>query len=170
MIYWRDDDGGILTKAYRFQFVHEIFQKYRVIHTLALIMKDIEKNKELISYILSYKNEFNIQLHCWEHFDHGNDFEQAKESIFKGKKAIKDIFGVEAAIFFPPWNSCTQEIKEFCKSIGMLAMPEKISIEQYIKVNGDVKEEVVNFHGWHQPEVNDLHKALKIYNDRVNNG
>lgn len=162
-ILWRDDDPSVLTKIEQFAFCHEIFQKYSVIHTVALIMKDIEKNKSLVDYIKSHQHEFNIQLHCWEHFDHDKDIPQAKISIAKGKQAIRDIFGVTPLIWFPPWNLSNKELSDYCSEIGMVARPDKISIEQYIRVGGTVNEDVVNFHYWYEPEVNDLYKAFALY-------
>lgn len=160
---WRDDDPSVLTKIEQFAFCHEIFQKYKVIHTLALIMKDIEKNKDLVRYIKANQKEFDIQLHCWEHFDHDKNIEEAKFSIGKGKAEIERIFGVTPTIFYPPWNSSNQELSDYCTSIGLTARPDKISISQYIRVKGAVKEDTCNFHYWYEPEVNDLHKALSIY-------
>ena len=162
VMIFRDDDIGAITDVRKFAYVHAIFHDYRVTHTIAVITKDIQKNERLVQYIKDYQSGISIQLHCEEHFPH-TDNQRSRDSILNGKKTIEDVFGISPVYWFPPWNKSTEGLAEYCKEIGLIAKPIKISLDQYMRVEGAVKEDVINFHYWHEPEVNDLYRALEIF-------
>jgi len=164
---FRDDDISAITKLEQFRFVHEIFIFFGVTHTLAIIAKDIERNENLVRYINDHKKELDLQLHCYEHFDHSkSDSLMVTASLNFGRNKIEKVFGETPTIFFPPWNAVNPDLYISCKILGLECKPEKISLDQYIRKNGDVSEDVINFHYWHEPEVNDLYRALKIYTSK----
>lgn len=167
MTVMRDDDVGITTKLSKFQFVHEIFQKFKVKHTLALITKDIEKNEELVNYLNKYRDEFDLQLHCYEHFDYSElDEGELRLQFTEGlRKFIKLDFDTPT-IWYPSWNRTSDLSNQIAAEFNLIPKPGKVSIDQYIRFNGDVKEDTVNFHYWYEPEVNDLYRALKIYTSK----
>lgn len=161
---WRDDDISVTTKLEQFRFVHEIFKSFNAVHTIAVIAKDIEKNEELVEYINEHKKSIDIQLHCWEHYDHKELIEEKLTEFFKmGIGSIHNAFGVTPKIFYPPWNSVSDLAIRVAGSFGLTTNPGKCSLGYYIKHNGNISFDTVNFHYWYEPEVNDLYKALKIY-------
>jgi peptidoglycan/xylan/chitin deacetylase (PgdA/CDA1 family) len=159
-LIFRDDDISYFTKLDDFVRVHEIFQRYGVIHTIAVICKDLEKNTELVQYIQDHIKEFDIQVHCWEHTDltaaGGDDLWRCKETLL-------NLFGVVATTLYPPWNKTSDLVVSFAENAGLTVSTEKITLSQYVRVMGQVKEEVVNFHYWADFEVILLEPALKIY-------
>lgn len=159
---FRDDDISLITNINQFVFVHQIFQRFRVTHTIAVILKDIEKNVELMAYLLSHRDEIDIQLHCWEHVDYNRLISQA-DDLTKCVREFTATFGNPPATWYPPWNSCDFRTAEVAKGCGLIPRPDKISLDQYIRKKGAVKEDTINFHYWYEPEVNDLYKALEIY-------
>lgn len=161
---WRDDDISAITKLEQFRFVHEIFKGFGLVHTIAVIAKDIEKNKELVDYINDHKKSIDVQLHCWEHYDHKELSEEKLREFFrKGIDSIHNSFGLTPKIFYPPWNSVSGLAIQVAESFNLQTRPQKCSLKNYIDNNGQVSFDVVNFHYWYEPEVNDLYKALKIH-------
>lgn len=167
-IIWRDDDISHLTSVKnfeKFKWVQEIFDKYEVTHTIAVIAKDIEKSKELIKFI----NEHNIdvQLHCWEHIDYSK--EENKDKILPSLIYALDsmqVFHRPPTIIFPPWNRSSDDLVEIAATKSLKVSYKKASLQGYIKAGGDIEENVINFHYWAEQETMFLEQALRIYIDR----
>lgn len=160
-IIWRDDDISHLTKTDEFKQVHESFQKYGVTHTIALIVKDIQRNPELISFIK--ENDIDVQIHCWEHFDMTKTVDILEEHLINCIGTIKSVFGITPTTVYPPWNSSNNEVEAIVTKLGLIVRPDKISLNQYIRAGGDVAEDVVNFHYWAYEEKMLIEPALRIY-------
>jgi len=158
---WRDDDIGHMTDLKKFKEVHEIFKKYKVTHTIALICKDIEKAPKLIDYIR--KNDISVQIHCWDHVDFKNSALTLQEDLLNCSVAIEKHFKVAPKYVFPPWNSADETSIGIAKELDLIMEPEKISLPQYIRTKGHVKEPVINFHYWAYEHVMLLDAALNIY-------
>lgn len=168
-ITWRDDDPALQTRGQKFeQFVafHENFQKYGVLHTIALITRNIEQNKPLVNYINQHRSEFDVQLHCVDHIDFTNSHDQVEWQLKTGADDIERVFGKRPAIWFPTWNKTDQFCNSIAKKLGLEPSWKKISVGQYIRVNGDVAEDVVNMHFWNYGDQINLGVALDIYKKR----
>jgi hypothetical protein len=159
---FRDDDigfhAGSSQKLKRFKEIHSLFNKYGVIHTLAVVTKDIQKDKALIKYINQQKN-VNVQLHAHEHFDFQTDLAKLKDQLPQAVKIIEETFGKKPAVLFPPWNKSSIGVERIAWSNGLKVVTNKISLSQYLK---GVKGGVINFHYW-SDECDDLEAALKKY-------
>ncbi len=164
---FRDDDISRFTDMKRFKTIHQVFQEHEVIHTLAIIAKDIDKATELIQYIQDNKEQFDLQLHCWEHIDYSINESECYPHFRDSRKVFKEVFGEHPSVFYPPWNRGTKLIQTIAQNYRMTLSTEKISLSQYVRFNGSVKEEVVNFHYWADHEVMMLDPALRIYKDRM---
>jgi len=165
-IIFRDDDPAVQTKGKHFEMFkafHQVFQKYGVLHTIALITKDIEQNEALVNYINDNREQFDVQLHCVEHIDFTHNLQQAEWQFKTGCDDIERIFGKRPTIWFPTWNKTTDQLNAIAKRCGLEVSYKKISVDQYIRVNGDVAEDVINMHFWNYGDQINLEPALKIY-------
>lgn len=159
---FRDDDigfhAGSSEKLKQLKRVHNLFNKYGVIHTLAIVTKDIEKDSKLINYINQQKN-IDIQLHCHEHFDFQTDLQKLNDQLPEAVAITKRLFGKTPTVLFPPWNKSSVGIDRIAWRNGLKVATDKISLSQYLK---GVKGNVVNFHYW-SDECRDLEAALIKY-------
>jgi peptidoglycan/xylan/chitin deacetylase (PgdA/CDA1 family) len=160
---FRDDDIAVGTKMPEFEMVHDIFEKYGVKHTIAVICRDIDKNKELVDYINSH--ELIIpQFHCLDHLPYTDKHDLVRDQFREGVKIFEDAFGVKPTVFYPPWNLVDPWLVNVAIEFGMRADHEKISLHQYIRAGGGVAEDTVNFHYWHHRDKFLLEPALRIHN------
>lgn len=157
-ICWRDDDLNFETDIDKFKAVHELFKKYNVLHTVALICKDIQKEQALIKYIND--NKIDVQVHAWEHADFTQLTKDEMRVQFKKSIAcIKKYFKKTPTVFYPPWNRSNAFVEEVATEFGLTVKDQKISLSQYLRgTTGDV----INFHSW-SDECKDLEAALIKY-------
>lgn len=160
---WRDDDISWRTNLNDFKAVHDLFKRYNVLHTIALITGDIEKAPELVAYIKD--NDIDVQFHCIDHIDFTQNIDKAKSQIEQGIATIEAVFGKRPTVFYPTWNRTNQQVNDIAASVGLNVSSDKISLSQYIKVNGDVSEKVINFHYWAYEDVILIEPALKIFSE-----
>lgn len=154
---FRDDDISKDTDLKKFKAVHELFNKYGVLHTVALICKDIEQNKPLLKYLKSQKN-IDIQVHAWEHFNFQENLERLHTELPQAVEIITKHFK-KPTILYPPWNKSSIGVERIAWTNGLKVITNKISLSQYLR---GVKGDVINFHFW-ADEVKDLEAALKKY-------
>lgn len=165
MITFRDDDIGPLTKLEDFKKVHSLFELYGVMHTVALITNRLEENIELVEYI-NKASYIDVQLHCWDHIQFTSNHEIAASDLQRGIDKIVSLFGVQPTVFYPTWNMVDDKIIKIAADLGLKTSYEKISLSQYIRTKGDVKERVINFHYWAYDDAMLIEPALKIYTSR----
>lgn len=157
---FRDDDISRKTKVEELKPIHDLFIKYNVVHTIAVICKDLDHNPEIINYI-NNSTLFDVQFHCYchQHNMTGKKIEVALE-IFEGA------FDKRPTVFYPPWNYCDPELEAHVNSLDMQVSNEKVSLHQYIARMGK-NCEVVNFHYWHKNECDLLETALRIFKGEI---
>lgn len=155
---FRNDDVSCETNLQQFAAVHELFKKYNVLHTVALICKDIQKAPDLIKYIND--NDIDVQVHAWEHTDFTLLSDAEIRSQFKKSiAAIKKYFKKTPTVFYPPWNKSDDRVKNIADQFGLTVSANKVSLSGYLRgAAGDV----INFHSW-SDECVDLEAALKKY-------
>lgn len=165
-IIFRDDDISCDTDISKFRRVQELFDKYKVPHTIALVTKDIEKAPELIKFI--NLNNIDVQVHCYEHVDYSieDNLIYIKSHLLESIAIIKKYFDKSPGIFFPPWNHTSEKMEEISSALGLTVSVEKLSLQAYIRAGGGVKEKVVNFHYWKDEEMMFLEIALRLYGER----
>jgi peptidoglycan/xylan/chitin deacetylase (PgdA/CDA1 family) len=158
---FRDDDigfhAGSSQKLKRFKEIHSLFNKYGVIHTIAIVTENIEKDKGLIKYIKTQKN-IDVQLHCHEHIDYSKDLQKLQDHLPKAVEIASKLFS-KPTVLFPPWNASSIGVERIAWSNWLKVVTNKISLSQYMK---GVRGDVVNFHYW-ADECKDLEAALKKY-------
>lgn len=161
---FRDDDISHTTDIALFKRVHKYFKDAVMMHTIALIVKDIETNPKLVEYIK--RENIDVQIHCFTHYKLTEDIEQAELDIPLCIETIEKLFGERPTVLYPPWNNTTEELNELAESFGLKVSTKKISLDQYLRCDGEVDEEVINFHYWAQQETILLEPALKLYNSK----
>lgn len=161
---FRDDDISHTTDLAHFKKVHDYFKEAIVMHTIALIVKDIEKNPELIDYIKN--NNIDVQVHCWQHYDLTANIEQFEKDLPKCIDTIEILFGERPTTLFPPWNNASEKVIDIAADHGLTVSYKKVSLDQYIRFNGEVDEQVINFHYWAQQDIILIEPALSIYNNK----
>lgn len=159
MITWRDDDIGARTKYKVLADVNDIFQRHGATHTIAVMAAGMDKRSDLVQLILARR--MVVQLHCWTHED--LTIAEFRAQLPAAVDMLADLFGVRPTILYPPWNRTDPGLMQAAAALGLTVSADKISLEQYIRANGDVKEDVVNFHHWHAPDVAQIDQALRIY-------
>ena len=158
---FRNDDLSFKTSVNQFEEVHKLFKKHIVLHTIAVICKDIQKNPELIAFI--NKNNIDVQVHCWDHYDFTLNHDELKVDLPKCVKAITKHFNHAPTTLYPPWNKSDAMVEEIAKENGLVVSNKKVSLSQYIRFEGNVEEDVINFHSWCLDEIMILEDALKLY-------
>lgn len=157
MIIFRNDDISKTTDLKQFKAVHALFNKYKVTHTIALICKDIEDNKQLVKYLKQQKN-IDIQVHAWEHYDFTLEPVRLSEDLPKCVELITRLFK-KPTILYPPWNKSDLRVAHIARQLGLEVSNKKISLSQYLEGKPG---EVINFHSWDK-ECKDLEAALKKF-------
>jgi peptidoglycan/xylan/chitin deacetylase (PgdA/CDA1 family) len=162
---FRDDDPSLFTRGEKFdQFVafHEVFNRYNVLHTIAMITRDIEKNVPLIEYIKCQKN-IDVQLHCVDHIDFTQNHHQVEWQLRTAADDIERIFGKRPTVFYPTWNKTDAFVDAVAGKLGLKVSWKKITLDQFIRVGGDVAEDTINMHFWHYGDQVNLEPALSLY-------
>lgn len=155
---WRDDDISHETNLQQFARVHLNFYRYNVVHTVALICKDIHKAPELIKFI--NESKIDVQVHAFEHVDFTQlTKDEMRVQFKKSIAAIKKYFKKTPDTFYPPWNRSNAFVEEVAAEFGLTVSNQKISLSQYLR---GATGEVINFHSW-SDECKDLEAALIKY-------
>ncbi len=160
---FRDDDISVHTDLARLKPVHDIFKKHMVLHTVAIIAKDIDMNTELVMYLK--RENFDVQLHCFEHHHFPEmKMEDLKRHIQQSLNMFARCGFDRPTVLYPPWNQTTHAINVMVyETFGIEVSNKKCSLSQYVRAAGNVDVDVVNFHYW-DDECKDLDEALTIYN------
>jgi peptidoglycan/xylan/chitin deacetylase (PgdA/CDA1 family) len=158
-LIWRDDDISFETDLKRFKQIQDLFLKYNVLHTIGLICKDIHKNIDLINFI--NKNNIDVQIHCWNHYDMTLNYEKVKNDLPRCIETIEKCFGKRPTVLYVPWNHSDEMIEWIAKENELTVSNKKISLSGYLR--GQTGE-VINFHSW-SDECIDLEAALIKYSN-----
>lgn len=156
-IIWRDDDVGQNTRLDVLQSVDDVFQRHSKPHTIAVIASGIETRTDLVKLIRDRR--MIVQLHCWEHDDLSVDA-AARGELERAVDLLGSLFA-RPTVLYPPWNRSSSELEDAAARLGLAVSFRKVSLSQYVRVNGSVSENVVNFHHWHVPDVLLLERALE---------
>lgn len=165
-IIWRNDDVSFKTELGQFSEVQKLFKEYIVLHTIAVICKDIQKNPELIKFI--NENNIDVQIHAWEHYDFTENHDKLKSDLPKCVKAITKYFNHPPSVLYCPWNKSDETVEQIAKDNGLTVSTKKVSLSQFIRFEGgpwphEEEERVINWHSWSLPELLILEDALKLY-------
>lgn len=160
---FRDDDISVHTDLAVLKPVHDIFKKHLVMHTVAIIAKDIDMNTELIMYLK--RENFDVQLHCWEHYNMIECKDKLPVDLLRCMNMFKRC-GIDIPkILYPPWNVADSTVIHHASYFNLEVSTKKCSLSQYVAANGNVDVDVVNFHYWDE-ECRDLDEALRIYTSK----
>lgn len=162
-LIWRDDDISAQTKARDLLLADDILQAEGLRHTVAVIAKDLDDHVELIDAIR--ERRMDVQLHCWTHDDLTVDRESLR-NLASGVEMIEQVFGIRPTVLYPPWNRADGCVRDMAASLGLTVSNQKVSLSQFIRVDGDVTERVVNFHYWSASERKQLAEAVRIHQRR----
>lgn len=167
---WRDDDVGAAqtnragdvipgTKLSDLRRADDLFQRYGIPHTIAVMAKDLDSRPDLIELI--HERRMNVQMHCWTHDDLTVDA-KARNDLERARDMLADIFGRAPAVLYPPWNRSSGEVENRAAQLGMRVSYRKVSLSQFIRFDGEVGERTVNFHHWAEEDMSLLELALQV--------
>lgn len=162
-LIWRDDDISVRTNLRELLEVDHLLQTAGLRHTVAIIAKNLDTNPLLIAEIKSRR--MDVQLHCWDHEDLTVD-RTALADLSLGVEMIERVFGERPSVLYPPWNRADGRVHEVAASLGLRVSNEKVSLNQFIRVQGDIAERVVNFHYWSEEERSLLPEAIDVFKRR----
>lgn len=156
---WRDDDIGVDTMVATLAAIDDLFQKYQVPHTIAVMAAGMDKRPDLVRLIR--ERGMLVQLHCWTHLDLTTR-PAARGQLAQAADLLADLFGYRPTVLYPPWNRCNAAVIAAATAIGLTVSSQKITLQQFIRAGGDVCEDVINFHHWFPPEALQLEPALRL--------
>lgn len=160
---WRDDD--ILFHRHRIDellAIDDVFQRYGCLHTIAIIAETL--TPELGAIIR--ERGMSAQLHCWAHDDLSID-RAAVAQLPQAIARIEDLVGTRPTVLYPTWNKVSPMLLDAAAALGLTVSWKKISLEQYIRCDGDVAESTVNFHYWDAGDAALIGQALEIATRKV---
>ncbi len=163
---WRDDDIWYKTtgpKLDRLLLVDDVFQRYQVPHTLAVLAARLDENMELVQAIK--ERHMIVQVHGWNHDDLSKDA-QARAELLPAVEMLEGLFGVRPTVLYPPWNRTCEALRETCETLGLTVSSRKLSLGQYIRFEGDLPDTTINFHFWDETEFAQIPPALALYRKR----
>lgn len=155
---WRDDD--ILWKASTLEQllrVDDLLKQYRQPHTIAILAESL--TPAIANVIV--ERRMIPQLHAWQHDDLSVDA-KARGELAQAITKIEELCGRRPMVLYPPWNRTSPALEAVARELGLIVSSVKLSLEQYIRADGDVDCETINFHYWADEDVAQLEPALRI--------
>ena len=146
--------------------MQEMFRHYNKVHTLSMIMAGVNQEEEWVKYVQNNPQEFDIQLHGWEHEHYPVYTEEAvRNDLDRSLRLQEELFGKRADTWYLPWNG-------WYPDIGTAKVPwlRPIAKEYGLKINincshiGEFLDgkynKVVYFHWWNKDDVDMLPQLL----------
>jgi len=132
---WRDDDIGAAqvnhagqsvpgTKLADLLAVDDLFQRYGVPHTIAVMASGLETRPDLIDMIC--ERRMNVQLHCWTHDDLTVDA-VARDDLERARDLLAELFGHPPAVLYPPWNRSNDLVVEAAARLGIPSLIARLA-------------------------------------------
>jgi peptidoglycan/xylan/chitin deacetylase (PgdA/CDA1 family) len=155
---WRDDDILQHSGLAPLLRVDDCLQAAGVVHTIAIVARTLTP---ALARVIRDRR-MSAQLHCWDHDDLAVDA-KARAQLAAAVATIEDLIGVRPTTLYPPWNRTSDALQAAAAALGLTVSAEKLSLEQFIRVQGDVPEaSVLNFHYWSATDREALTTALTI--------
>lgn len=164
MIIWRDDDilwggdgqspAGPLTRLTQ---VDDLFQKYGLIHTVAVLASSL--TADVVA--LLKERRMDVQLHAWKHDDLSVDA-NARGELRQAVERVEELFGVRPTTLYPPWNRVSRPLYKAAKELGLAVSHEKVSLGSYLEYAHVHRDLVINFHYW-ADEIAMLEPAMQLH-------
>jgi hypothetical protein len=162
---WRDDDIGAKTSLEELRAVDDLFQASGLVqHTIAVVAAGLERRPDLVNFIR--ERRMLVQLHCWEHHDLSLDT-KARAMLPRAVDLLEQLFQRRPTVLYPPWNQTNEALHEAAAALGLRVSATKVSLAQFLRAGGDVREDTINFHYWHAPDVEQLAPAIRLHLEKV---
>lgn len=157
---WRDDDIGARNDRDQLLRVDDAFQAVGLPHTVACVMEGLVEKPAIIKAILDRR--MVPQLHCWDHEDLTTS-PKSLAALGMAIKAMEHLLGVRPTVLYPPWNRTSEPVRQVAAELGLTVSTEKISLSQFLRAGGEVREDTVNFHYWDAEEARQIGEALRLH-------
>jgi len=136
MFIYRNDDFNFAVNLPFLKTIHGYFEKVNVNHTIALQFdgqKEPCGNEKILDYIRNTSN-WDIQLHCWEHYLY-KDLDKSKiyDNLKYMIKWTEKNLGTRPTVFYPPWGrtGTGKVLEEATKKLDILVEPDCAFINYY---------------------------------------
>jgi len=172
-LIFREDDVNKDTDVSVLKYIHEQFVNNHLIHTVSFLCDGLEKNVDLIKYILSTKN-WDLTIHGWNHHNYSlMDKNQIEDELDRCILKIDNLFGTVPEKWYLPFNGWTKEFEfqrvPFITDIAFFHGID-VDIDCYHivdAVNALEKGEKLNtktvyFHGWDRKDLELLPSLLYL--------
>lgn len=164
-LIYRDDDCPI--HAFKdFVWVHETLREAGIVHTVALICRNLDRYRDYVDYIKSDPEFFDPQFHCLDHINHPQNHDIVYEQFDEGTKMFKSVFGIYPTVWYPTWNLSDAYCNDMAQRFGMVSNPKKFSFGQFLRKPEAVMQSenpVLNYHHWSKEEREMLPQVIKLY-------
>ena len=152
---FRDDDVSKYTDIQTFLKIHDLFKKYKKVHTCAVEMDGLFDSRG-VWHLLQTEPLIEIGLHGWTHKDYSilsydeicDDF---KKSLDYWNSHSYEGYGkvIQIKTYYPTWNRVSDNLMRACATYRL-------------KLDARVGGEVFNFHWWNFiTDMDGLKKALR---------
>lgn len=170
----RSDDFDFRMEAEKYIAIHEEFIKAGLIETANTQFTQWGRlqviPQELIDYINSHQDSYDIQIHGWGHFRYD---EEEYDFIVRDLSACiywcQKLFNVTPTVFYPPWNCMSNNMERAAEKVGLRIDNESNDIAKFIREakveiarDGIWRGHSVYFHGWKQDEMEQFPEMLKL--------
>lgn len=156
---WRDDDIGVKTDLAVFAAVDDLFQRYGLRHTVAIMAFGLHQRPDLVAFLRH--RDVACELHCWTHLDLPQSTE-GRDDLARAVTQIETLIGRRPTVLYPPWNRTSPEVEAAAASLGLTVSAQKISLAQFLRCGGSDRD-VINFHYWEPSDVALLEPAMQAY-------
>jgi len=174
MLKIRHDDYDWRMDPKNYIDIHEEFIKVGLIETANTQFTQWGRlqniPQELIDYINSHKDTYDIQIHGWGHFHYD---EEEYDFIVRDLEACiyscQKYFNVTPSTWYPPWNCRSDNMDRAAAFLGLTIDNESFDIAKFIREvqveidrNGIWHGHSVYFHGWKKDEMDQFPKMLEL--------
>ena len=156
---WRDDDIGAARDLAALCEVDDLLRAAGQIHTVAVVVEPLSYDHALIDCIKS--RGMDVQVHAWTHEDLTSDA-GAREDLLRAADTLERLFGRRPTVLYPPWNRSNPDVEAAAARAGLTVSAEKVSLEHFIRSEGQPLCPVINFHFWSAEERRLLRSALAL--------
>lgn len=164
-IIFRDDDAPVHGLP-DFITVHELLRSYGLVHTVAVITRNLDRHHEFVKYVNSDPEFFDIQFHCHDHIDYSDkrNADILYSQFDEGLKMFYHCFGKMPDIWYPPWNKRSDYAESVAGQFNLRTSNVKFSFGQVLRKPEAIKQSggVINFHHWCKEERDWLEEVIKL--------
>lgn len=144
----------------------KMFAKNNYPCILAILSEGIDIFPDWVEHIKKNINRYKIELHGRVHYNYNfMDKKRLKEELSEAKKKIEDTFQTKITTWYLPFGRKGENIygEEVCNELGIIYDKQIGKIDAKFWFKNPEKYSHINFHFWHQPQVDQVKKIISLW-------